>query len=248
MKKVKIFAKKITVILFLLMLSMQINAQEIMIAVCAGYKKPFTEVIQVFEKSTKVKVTSVFGNIQMVSIQAKQTGEICCIIGDDKFLRKVKTTVTFKNYYPIGKGLLVLAYRKGFILNSPEDLVTDRVHSVFMPKDGKAIYGIASAESIKSYGFEEKLNDKLTQVSTVPQVVSYLHTGEADAGFINITEALANRENIGGYIMIPEDKYTKIDIVAGVINGFENKLGTREFIKFLSSDQAKSIFEKYGLK
>jgi len=248
MKKVNLFAKKITVIFSLLLLSMQINAQEIMIAVCAGYKKPFTEVIQVFEKSTGVKVTSVFGNIQMVSIQAKQTGEIFCIIGDNKFLKKVKSTVTFKNYYPIGKGLLVLAYRKGLILSSPEELVTDKVQSVFMPKDGKAIYGIASAESIKSYGYEKKLKVKLTQVGTVPQVVSYLHSGDADAGFINITEALANRDNIGGYIAIPEDKYTKIEIVAGVVNGFENELGTKKFIEFLRSGQAKSIFEKYGLK
>jgi len=236
-----------TFLLFLLAAS-QLMAQSLMIAAGAGYKKPVTEVTNAFEKNTGIKVEAVFGNIQMVASQAKQTGEISCIIGDKKFLAKIESTISFSDYYSIGKGTLVLAFRKDIELSSPEDLLTEKVHSVFLPQKGKAIYGIAGSEALKSYGYTSRLANKLTQVATVPQVVSYLLTGEADAGFINMTEALANKDKLGGYLIIPDEKYSPITIVAGVVTDFKDKPETLKFIAFLHSDESKAIFEKYGLK
>ena len=117
-----------------------------------------------------------------------------------------------------------------------------------MPREGKAIYGIAGMEAIKSYGYSETLSGKLTQVATVPQVVSYLLTGEADAGFINLTEALANKDKLGGYLVIPDDKYKEIIIVAGVVKGFQDNPDLKKFSDFLQSGEAQAIFQKYGLK
>lgn len=155
---------------------------------------------------------------------------------------------TFSAYQKIGNGRLVLAYRKGISVAKIEDLTNDKIKSVFMPQDKKAIYGIAATETIKTCGLTEKLSSKTTQVATVPQVVSYLVTGNADAGFINYTEALANKDKIGGFILVPEDKYTEIVIVAGLVSGFENKPKAKSFLEYLKSDSAKEIFNKYGLK
>ncbi|HNT44240.1 MAG TPA: molybdate ABC transporter substrate-binding protein [Syntrophorhabdaceae bacterium] len=224
------------------------SAQTLMIASAAGYKKPVSEAIRSFEKATGIKTDAAFGNIQMVSSQAKQTGEISCIIGDRKFLTALGSTVAFVSYEPIGKGVLVLAYRKGVSLDKVEDMASDKVKTVFMPQDKKAIYGIAGTEALKSYGYTSKLAGKITQVATVPQVVSYLIAGEADAGFINLTEAMANKERLGGYLVVPEDRYTEILIVAGVVKGFENKPETKKFTDYLKTREAKGIFGKYGVK
>ncbi len=223
-------------------------AQNLMVAAGAGYKKPVSDVIEAFEKDTGIRTNAVFGNMQMVASQAKQTGEISCIIGDKKFLAALESTVTFVDYAAIGKGILVLAYRKGIKLEKPEDMASDRVKSLFVPQDKKAIYGTAGAEALKSYGYASKLAGKVTQVATVPQVVSYLLTGEADAGFINLTEAMANKDRLGGYIVVPQDKYGEILIVAGVVTGFQNAPETLKFIAHLKTEKAKKIFAKYGLK
>ncbi|HOP62445.1 MAG TPA: molybdate ABC transporter substrate-binding protein [Spirochaetota bacterium] len=219
-----------------------------MIASAAGYKKPVSEVMKSFQKETGIKTDAAFGNIQMVASQAKQTGEITCIIGDKKFLSVLGSTVKFRSYKSIGKGMLVLAYRKGISLKRPEDIATERIKTLFIPENKKAIYGIAGTEALESYGYTEKLADKITRVATVPQVVSYLLTGEADAGFINLTEAQANKHRLGGYIIIPEDRYTEILIVAGVVEGHENKPETLKFVNYLGTGKAKKIFRKYGLK
>jgi molybdate transport system substrate-binding protein len=240
--KTSAFAVFITVCCFL-----GLNAQNLVIASGAGYKKPVTEIIENFEKQYHVEVDAIFGNLQMVASQARESGEVACIIGDKKFLARLGSTVSFADYTPMGKGIIVLAYRKGITLDKLEDIVTDKVKSLFMPQSGKAIYGVAGKETLESLGYMSKVSDKLTQVATVPQVLSYLLTGEADAGFINLTEALANKDKIGGYIIVPEDAYKPIEIVSGTVTGFENKELTRQFVSYLDSETAKVIIKKHGL-
>jgi len=223
-------------------------AQTLMIASAAGYKKPVAEATKSFEKATGIKTDAAFGNIQMVASQAKQTGEISCIVGDRKFLAALGPTVTFSVYQPIGKGILVLAYRKGVSLDRVEDLASDKVKTIFMPEDKKAIYGTAGTEVLKSYGYTSKLAGKITRVATLPQVVSYLLAGEADAGFINLTETMANKDRLGGYLVVPQERYTEILIVAGVVKGFENKPETKRFTDYLKTKEARDIFGKYGVK
>lgn len=238
---------KYIAVVIIIFICIHTQAQNQVIAAGAGYKKPVSEIIASFKSTSGIKTDAIFGNLQMVASQAKQSGEVACIIGDKRFLTKLSSTVNFSNYYRLGKGILVLAYRKGIKLNTPEDLLSDNIQSVFMPQDGKAIYGIAGKEALKTSGLYNQILSKLTEVATVPQVISYLLTGEADAGFINLTEALANKDKLGGYILIDEDNYTKIDIVAAVVEEFKNNKETKEFIRFLQTSIAKDIISKYGL-
>lgn len=45
-----------------------------------------------------------------------------------------------------------------------------------------------------------------------------MSTNEVDAGILNLTEALNAGEKIGGYIEIPQNLYTPIEIVAGSLD------------------------------
>jgi len=237
------------VLLFILLFLglQQLFAEDLMIAAGAGYKKPVQEIIDSFTVKSGLKVSAIFGNLQMVVSQAKESGEVATVIGDKKFLKKLSETLSFSGYTPLGKGILVLAFRKGLDVKSVADIQTPAVKSVFMPEDGKAIYGIAGKETLESLGYMKSVSPKLTQVATVPQVVSYLLTGEADAGFINLTEALANKDKLGGYLIVDSKAYKPIDIVAGTVKGFEENPANRQFIEFLKTPAVQTIAKKYGL-
>lgn len=239
--------QKLVALLLVVVCALQLNAQKLVIAAGAGYKKPVTEILNSFKAETGTQVDAIFGNLQMVATQAKESGEVACIIGDKKFLEQLKASITFTDYVPLGKGILVLAYRKGISITKLEDILSDKVKSLFMPQDGKAIYGIAGRETLESLGYMNKVSGKLTQVATVPQVATYLMTGEADAGFINLTEALANKDKIGGYIVVPEKYYKSIEIVAGTVSGFEKSALTVKFLNYLKSAKTKSIVKANGL-
>ena len=85
------------------------------------------------------------------------------------------------------------------------------------------------------------------QVKTVPQVVSYLIAEELDAGFINLTEAIAMKDKLGGWINLEQSNYEEIEIVCAVINGFENNKMVRRFIDFLETQKVKGVLKEYGL-
>ena len=224
------------------------DQENMLLAAGAGYKKPVIDLIHLFEDASDCQVDSIFGNLQTVTQQASLTGDVSCVIGDRRFLENIKETITFDAYYPIGRGILVLACRDGLNIEKMKDLTRSDITTIFMPQEKKAIYGMAACEAIRTCGLTEKLQHKLTQVATVPQVVSYLISGEVDAGFINLTEYLAHQNQLGSYFLVDPTTYSEISIVIGVVKGYEQNGCVQKFIKFAGSDEATKIFEIYGLK
>ena len=83
--------------------------------------------------------------------------------------------------------------------------------------------------------------------STVPQVFSYLTTGELDAGFVNTAVVKAQGKSIGGSIDI-QSGYDPIEMVAAVVKGAEKDPEVEAFLTFLQSDKARSVYAKHGLR
>lgn len=219
-----------------------LSASDLKVAAGAGYKKPLMEIFKEYEK-VGGKVDGVFGHLKQVTTQATQT-DIPLIIGDKKFLES-KSGLKFKKYVSLGEGELVVVYPKDKKLSSVEDLTNDSIKKITIPDPSKAIYGIAGTEFVKNANLEEKLNKKLLIVATVPQAMTYILTSEVDAGFVNLSEAIANKDNIGGFIKVDKKYYTPIQIVAGKLDSCDESC--EKFANFLTTKTAKDIFEKYGL-
>jgi molybdate transport system substrate-binding protein len=219
-----------------------VQAGEVKVASAAGYKKPMMEVISEFEKKGYT-VEALFGNMRQVITQAKN-GAIEVTIGDKTFLQKSKLPV--KAYHDIGKGKVVLAYSKKTHLESIADLEKASIRKIAMPQPKKAIYGTAGAAFLHYTNLYEKIEKKLYIVAKVPQVVAYLIAGEVDAGIINLTAALANRDKLGGYIILDEKGYSPIVITAAQLDKCQSS-ECEAFLTFLSSPKAQDIFKKYGL-
>ncbi|WDL74520.1 molybdate ABC transporter substrate-binding protein [Helicobacter winghamensis] len=216
---------------------------EVFIAAGAGYKKPLEAVSALYEKQSGKKVLRSYGNLQQVIEQAKQSGKIDAIFGDEKFIQKSKLPV--KPAQLIGQGKLVLVASKSVELKSTKDL--EKMNKIALPDAKKAIYGIAAMEFLKSANYTESLKDKLMFVATVPQVSTYLSQGSVEVGFINLTDYLANKEQFGEMIEILQETYSPILIVVAPLQDSKNP-ELADFMVFLDSEEAKEIFKEYGLE
>lgn len=235
---------KKTVLIFL-SFGLFLNANELKIAVAAGYKKPLLKVIEAYKRSNGANIYGIFGNMKQISVQAKQT-DIAIVIGDKNYLSK-KSKLNFTQFEEIGKGKLVLAYSKSVEIKNFNQLTDTNIKKVAMPQPKKTIYGISGETFLKNSGMYKKIKDKLYIVTTIPQVATYLIANEVDAGIMNLTAALANKKKIGGYIEIPQKYYSKISIVAGVLPSCSQNKECQKFIDFLHSKKSKEIFKQYGL-
>ena len=226
-----------------LLLAWSLGAGELMIAAGAGYKEPVNALIDAYGKRGGEKPAAFFGNMRQVIAQAEFSGKVAIIVGDRKFLEKSGLPVA--RTLPLGEGKLALAWPKGEPV-TPEGLKGEKVGRIGLPDPKKAIYGKAADQYLRCAGLEEAVREKLRVFATVPQVSAYLVTGEIDAGFVNLTDALRIKEKIGGYKVV-EGCYDPIAIVAAVLEGKEEAPETAVFLRFLESPEARLLLEKRGL-
>ncbi|MDR3604055.1 MAG: molybdate ABC transporter substrate-binding protein [Syntrophaceae bacterium] len=236
----------ITVVIILNLFVSSALSDTLVIAAGAGYRRMLEEVIRVYENKTGAKVDQIFGHMGQVIMQAKASGVVSLILGEHDFLKA--SDIQFDSFHKVGNGFLVIAYGKDVKLDKPEDLTKGYISKIAIPDPKQAIYGKAAKDFLQNTGLNGKVEKKLLVVATVPQVSAYIISKDVEAGFINLTDAIYVKDKIGGYLVLDKDKYEPINLVIGVIKGFENRPETSQFLNFLLKDpDAKTIITKSGL-
>lgn len=239
--------KFLTALLVLILCRGAAIAAPLSVTTGAGYMKMVKELALAYRGGGK-EITEVYGgNLGQMLAQISAGNGVNVVISDRGTLKSIKTDVKFSQTQPLGTTALVLAWRKGVEISSPNDLVSDGVKSVAYPDPKAAIYGRAASKYLENTGLGKKIAPKVSQLSTVPQVFSYLVSGEMDAGFVNRVVVRAGGDKIGGSLEIPSG-YPPIVMIAAVVAGEEKNEAVADFIGFLGSAKAKAIMDKHGVR
>jgi len=221
------------------------QAEPLIVASGAGYKKLVTELAGAYEQKSGQKLELVFGNMGQVVAQAKGSGKIHIILGEKGFLQN--SGLPLASFQDLGRGILVLAWPKGKSALTLSALDKPEIKRIAMPDPAKAIYGKAGAEALSAAGLADKVKNKQFVVATVPQVTTYLVLGEVDAGLTNLTDVMNLGGQIGGYVKVDPKLYAPIVIGAAILPGAQNPEAVKAFSAFLASPQALEILTKHGL-
>ncbi len=232
----------ITLILTLC-LSLSVSAEPLLIAAGAGYKKPLMAIYDAFTQSSGTRVEAVFGNMQQVLAQTRDSGRVDLVVGEQAFLAR---SGLFGHEVRLGTGRLVLAYGARR-LSGYQALIDPAVERIALPDPQKAIYGQAATQFLERSGLMPSVKDRLMTLATVPQVSAYLVAGTVDAGFINITDALGLADKLAGFDEIPTDLYDPPVIVLAFPKDRPESEAARAFAAFLGSAEARTILTRYGL-
>jgi molybdate transport system substrate-binding protein len=219
--------------------------QSLMVAGGAGYKRPIEEIAQGFEAGSKIRVERFYGHMGQVLAQARASGKVAVVFGEREVLEGAEQ-VKFSRFLPLGTGRLVVAWPKGKQMQQPKDVASAAFARIALADTRQAIFGKAALEYLQHAGLYPLVEKRLLTVSMVPQVSSYLVSGEVDAGFINLTEALAIRDQIGGYLEIPQAEYTPVAIVAAQVSG-QDSAEVQAFVSYLQTPAVSDILKRYGM-
>jgi molybdate transport system substrate-binding protein len=91
----------------------------------------------------------------------------------------------------------------------------------------------------------DRLNQKLVLGGDVRQVLTYVETGNADAGIVYATDAQTS-SRVRIVAVAPDSSHDAIVYPAAVVKASQNGGVARDFIDYLSTPEAQAIFVRHG--
>ena len=107
--------------------------------------------------------------------------------------------------------------------------------------------GKYAKRSLEALGLWAMIEDKLIFTKDVTQVLTYVETGNVEAGLVYSTDAKSSSK-VKVIDTLPNDTHEEIIYPAGVISSSKEKEKAKKFYAYLQSDRSLKIFEKYGFK
>ena len=106
--------------------------------------------------------------------------------------------------------------------------------------------GQYAKEALTSLGLWDAVDAKSTKGTNVTEVLNWVAEGSADAGIVYATDA-ATTDKVQVIAEAPEGSLAaKVIYPVGIVTASENKEAAQKFVRFLQSDEAIAVFEKYG--
>ena len=157
------------------------------------------------------------------------------------------------------KDLLLVGTRKNLLTNQvvlivPKDkagisdfqaLTGNQVKKIAIGDPESVPAGQYGKEVFASLNLYDRIQPKLIFAKDVRQVLSYVETGNVDAGIVYATDAKAS--NLVKVIATaPNNSHSPIFYPLAALKDSKNPEAAKAFIQFLSSDAAKAIFVQHG--
>ena len=140
---------------------------------------------------------------------------------------------------------LVLVGPSDTTITSLNDLATDKVSTIAVGEPSSVPAGKYADEVLKNSNIYDSVSSKLVFAKDVKEVLAWSTSGNADVGFVYLSDALSN--NSAKIIeTVSEDLHSSITYPIGVIKSTTHLDESKNFTDFLFSDESKAIFEKYG--
>ncbi len=143
------------------------------------------------------------------------------------------------------KIVLVVPISSNLDITSFMDLLNEDVAHISIGDPDFVPAGTYGIQALDAYGITEQLQPKLILCNDVRQVLSYVESGNVEAGIVYASDAVIT-DNVKIVAEAPDEVNRKIAFVGAVIKSSKNVEAANDYIAFLASDKASAIFEKYG--
>ena len=141
--------------------------------------------------------------------------------------------------------IVLITGRDAPSIGSISDLADADLKRVAMPDPEIAPAGNYTRTALQNLGLWDGLLPRIVFANDVRATLSYVQTGNADAGFLYQTDA-ANAEDITVLDIVPTDSYPDVVYPAAVVRSTDNVQGAEAMLEFLQSDAGKEIFRRHG--
>ena len=140
---------------------------------------------------------------------------------------------------------LVLIAPQDSKLQGFDDLAGPAVRLIALGDPASVPAGQYGRETLSALKLYDKLRSRIVLGKDVRQVLTYVETGNADAGLVYATDArISTRVRV--VAVAPESTHDPIVYPMAIVAGSSNQNAARGFAAYLTSPAARAIFVKHG--
>ena len=238
------------VLLMLGMIACRDDSDEpILVFAAASLTDPMTELALRFEDETGIRTDLSFGGSNALARQivAGAPADLFLSAGAAPVNLLVEEGLAGESDVRelLGNGLVVVTRSWTIQIEALDSLLGDRFARVSIVDPGLGPAGRYAEEALRSVGVWDSLQLKLVLASDVRAALSYVGSGNADAGIVYWTDA-ATVPELSVAFRIPAELHSPIRYLGVVPERADRSEAASRMLEFLTSDEAAEDFRKYG--
>lgn len=240
--------------LLLLLIGSFATAQEIVVAAAADMSAALPQFVAAYTKKTGQTVKFSFDSSGNLANQIRNGAPFDVFFSaDEEYPQQlIAEGLALKDtLYRYAVGRLVLWVPADSPLNVSKlgilALVDPSVKKISIANPAHAPYGRAAEAALRHFGIYNQVSTRLVLGENVSQAAQFVESGNAQAGLIALSHALAPAlKDKGRYWTVPLDAYSTLNQAAVVVSRSKRQDAARRFLEFLRSPEATSLLTTYG--
>jgi molybdate transport system substrate-binding protein len=237
--------------LLTLALSASAFADEVQVAVAANFTAPMKVIAADFEKATGHKAVLSFGSTGKFYAQIKNGAPFDVFLAaDDERPAKLEKEngIVPGSRFTYATGKLVLWSPKADLVDAKGEILKkgDFAHlAIASPK--LAPYGAAAVQTLNKLGLYDALQSKLVIGESIGQTFSFVSTGNAELGFVALSQVYAGGKiKSGSGWIVPADLHAPIRQDAVILTHGKDNKAAGALAAYLKSEPAKAVIRSFG--
>jgi molybdate transport system substrate-binding protein len=227
------------------------RADQITVAVAAGFKFAMDEIVTQFKKDNPGdEVGVVYGSSGKVHAQIKQAAPYDLFFSADiafaSDLVKSGLAASGVKTYAIGRIVLWSATEDATKMTLA-NLTDPKITHIAIANPKHAPYGQRAEEALRASRLWDKVKSKLVYGENITQTAQFVQTGNAQVGIIALSLAV-NPElaSKGGYWLIPDKLHQPLEQGFIITKRAAGSALAKRFARYMDSKSARAIMTKYG--
>jgi molybdate transport system substrate-binding protein len=227
------------------------EAKPVHVAVAANFSNSMKRLVTEFEKTSDYQIAISFGSSGKFYAQIKQGAPYELFFSADQAkpdaLQKDGLVIANSRFtYAIGR-LAVWSARPDFANTIETKLKEGAFNKLALANPKLAPYGAATLEVLKYLSLLESTQSKWVRGENVAQTYQFVSSGNADLGFVALSQLLGTRKvKQGSYWLVPDYMHHAIKQDVVLLRSAEKSQGARAFLDFIHSNKAQKIIAEYG--
>ncbi len=224
-------------------------AEHVNIAVASNFSAVMKALIKDFETTSNHQIKASFASSGKFYAQIKYGAPYGLFFSADQDKpQKLEQEGFVSSELPFtyAIGALALWSSKPDMAENLNALKSGRFNKLALANPKLAPYGIAAVETLKNLDLVQTTQDKWIKGENIAQTYQFVSTGNADLGFIALSQISHASEQQGSYWIVDNDLYNPIQQDAVLLKRGEKNAAALAFWNYMHSDKAKALIQSYG--